>query len=115
MKKSGGSHENLLPALLMIMLFTAKSAGAVPIQETQDQVFAAASLERLEMHIAYQRGPAAKRPAADTKFYSAIYSAKNPAFYQISRQEQVLDIMRSVTATPEDHRTACSDPNGNTA
>ena len=51
------------------------------------------------MHVAYQRGSAAKRPFADTKFYSA----KNSAFYQISRQEQALDIMRNVTTTPDDH------------
>ncbi len=35
---------------------------------------------------------------ADTKFYSA----KSPSFYQISRQEQVLDILRNVTTTPPD-------------
>jgi hypothetical protein len=35
---------------------------------------------------------------ADTKFYSA----KNPNFFQISRQEQVLDILRNVTTTPAD-------------
>ena len=34
---------------------------------------------------------------------SSRYSAANPAFYQISRQEQVLDIMRNVTTTPPDH------------
>ena len=55
--------------------------------------------ERLEMHITYQREVAAKRNSADTKFCSA----KNPTYYQISRQEQVLDIMRNVTTTPEDH------------
>ena len=34
----------------------------------------------------------------ETKFYSA----KNPGFYQISRDEQVLDILRNVTTTPPD-------------
>jgi hypothetical protein len=72
---------------------------AKPIMETQDWVFAAASGERLELHIAYQRGVANKRNMADTKYYSA----KNPGFFQISRQEQVLDIMRNVTTKPEDH------------
>jgi hypothetical protein len=31
-----------------------------------------------------------------------FYSAKNPTFYQISRQEQVLDILRNVTTNPPD-------------
>ena len=94
-----GPFGNYLLATTHDMNWTTKSGGAGPIQETQDWVFAAASGERLEMHIAYQRGTAAKRPSADTKFYSA----KNPGFYQISRQEQALDIMRNVTTTPEDH------------
>ncbi len=70
-----------------------------PILETQDWVFAAATGERLELHITYQRGVANKRNMADTKYYSA----KTSSFYQISRQEQVLDIMRNVTTKPEDH------------
>jgi hypothetical protein len=94
-----GPFGNYLLATTHDMNRTTKSGGAGPIQETQDWVFAAASGERLEMHIAYQRGTAARRPSADTRFYSA----KNPAFYQISRQEQVLDIMRNVTTTPQDH------------
>jgi hypothetical protein len=94
-----GPFGNYLLATTHDMNWTTKSGGAGPIQETQDWAFAAASGERLEMHVAYQRGSAAKRPSADTKFYSA----KNSAFYQISRQEQVLDIMRNVTTTPDDH------------
>ena len=35
---------------------------------------------------------------SDVKFYSA----KTPNFYQISRQEQVLDILRNVTTNPTD-------------
>jgi hypothetical protein len=94
-----GPFGNYLLATTHDMDWTTKSGGAGPIQETQDWVFAAATGERLEMHIAYQRGIAAKRPSADTRFYSA----KNPGFYQISRQEQALDIMRNVTTTPADH------------
>jgi hypothetical protein len=70
-----------------------------PILETQDWVFVAATGERLELHITFERGAANKRNIADTKYYSA----KTPTFYQISRQEQVLDIMRNVTTKPEDH------------
>jgi hypothetical protein len=35
---------------------------------------------------------------ADVKFYSA----KTPAFFQISRQEQVLDVLRNATTNPPD-------------
>ena len=74
------------------------SSGSGPILDSQDWVFAAATGERLEMHIKYERGVANRGQPADTKFYSA----KNPGFYQISRQEQVLDILRNVTTTPPD-------------
>jgi hypothetical protein len=74
------------------------SSGSGPILESQDWVFAAASGEHLEMHILYERGVANKGNPAEVRFYSA----KNPSFYQISKQEQVLDILRNVTTTPPD-------------
>ena len=74
------------------------SSGTGPIMDSQDWVFAAATGERLEMHIKYERGVANKGNPAEVKFYSA----KNPAFFQISRQEQVLDILRNVTTNPSD-------------
>src|SRR5713101_1164881 len=74
------------------------SGSSGPIFDSQDWVFSSASGERLEMHIKYERGVANKGNPADTKFYSA----KNPTFFQISRQEQVLDILRNVTTTPAD-------------
>ena len=74
------------------------SGGTGPILDSQDWVFAAATGERLEMHIKYERGVGNKGNPSETKFYSA----KNPSFYQISRQEQVLDILRNVTTTPPD-------------
>ena len=74
------------------------SGGAGPILDSQDWTFASAGGERLEMRIKYERGVANKTNPADTKFYSA----KNPNFFQISRQEQVLDILRNVTTNPPD-------------
>jgi hypothetical protein len=68
------------------------------VTETQDWVFHAASGEHLELHITFERGVANRRPAADTRFYSA----KNPAVYQISKQEQVLEILRNPTTKPPD-------------
>jgi hypothetical protein len=74
------------------------SAAANGLLDSQDWVFVAAGGERLEMHIKYDRGGANKGNPAEVKFYSA----KNPAFYQISKQEQVLDILRNVTTNPPD-------------
>jgi len=74
------------------------SSGSGPILDSQDWVFAASSGERLEMHIKYERGVANKGNANDTKFYSA----KTPSFFQISHQEQVLDILRNTTTNPPD-------------
>ncbi len=52
----------------------------------------------VELHIKYERGVGNRAAPAEVKFYSA----KNPSFYQISRQEQVLDILRNATTNPPD-------------
>lgn len=75
---------------------TAESGGSVV--DTQDWNLAAAGGEHLQMHIKYEKGVANKGNVADTKFYSA----KNPGFFQISRQEQVLDILKNATTNPPD-------------
>lgn len=75
-----------LPASIHTMeKYTASSTP--PIIESQDWVFTASSGERLEMHIKYERGVANKRNMADTKFYSA----KNLAFFQISRRSYSME------------------------
>ena len=74
------------------------SNGTGPILDSQDWVFAATTGEHLEMHIKFERGVANKGNPAEVRFYSA----KNPSYYQISKQEQVLDILRNVTTTPPD-------------
>jgi len=94
---SPGPFGNYLQATTHTMKRTT-SETAGPILDSQDWNFAAATGEHLELHIQYERGVANKGNPSDTKFYSA----KNPAFYQISRQEQVLDILRNVTTTPAD-------------
>jgi hypothetical protein len=71
--------------------------GAVALS-TQDWEFAAASGEKLELHISFEPGVGNRGNPAETKFYSA----KNPSFFQISKQEQVLDILRNVTTNPPD-------------
>lgn len=87
-----------LPASTHTMQRTTTSGSTGPIIDSQDWVFAAAGGERLEMHIKYERGTGNKGNPSETKFYSA----KTPAFYQISRQEQVLDILRNTTTNPPD-------------
>jgi hypothetical protein len=93
-----GPFGNYLLAPTHTIQRSTTSSGTGPIIESQDWVFAAASGEHLEMHIRFERGVGNKASPADTKFYSA----RNPDFYQISRQEQVLDILRNVTTTPPD-------------
>lgn len=74
------------------------SSGTGPIVDSQDWVFTAASGEHLEMHIKYERGVSNRAAPADVKFFSA----KDPNSFQISKQEQVLDILRNVTTAPPD-------------
>jgi hypothetical protein len=74
------------------------SSGAGPIMDSQDWFFAAASGEHLELHVKYERGVGNRAAPAEVKFYSE----KSPSFYQISRQEQVLDILRNATTNPPD-------------
>lgn len=74
------------------------ATGTGPILDTQDWTFTAATGEHLELHIKFERGVANKGNLNDTRFYSA----KNPTFFQISRQEQVLEVLRNVTMNPPD-------------
>ena len=94
---SPGPFGNYLRATTHKMQRTT-SEDAGPILDSQDWVFAATTGERLEMHLKYERGVANKGNPAEVKFYSA----RNPGFYQISRQEQVLDILKNVTTNPPD-------------
>lgn len=93
-----GPFGNYLPATTYSVQRTTTSATAGPGIDSQDWVFAAATGERIEMRIRFERGVGNKGNSADVKFYSA----KTPGFYQISRQEQVLDILRNATTNPPD-------------
>ena len=92
---------------LMATTATAKRAIAgegLGVTETQDWVFQAASGEHLELHITFERGVSNRGSASDTKFYSS----KDPAKVQISKQEQVLEILRNPTTNPPDKVKAFS-------
>ena len=74
------------------------------VTETQDWVFQAASGEHLELHITFERGVSNRGNASDTKFYSS----KDVSKAQISKQEQVLEILRNPTTNPPDKVKAFS-------
>jgi hypothetical protein len=93
-----GPFGNYLLATTHSMQRSTSSGGSGPIMDSQDWRFAAAGGEHIEMHIKYEKGVANRGNPADTRFYSA----KNPGFYQISHQEQVLDILRNATTNPPD-------------
>jgi hypothetical protein len=93
-----GPFGNYLLATTHRMQRSTSTNGSGAVTDSQDWVFQAASGEHLELHIEYEHGVGNRGNAADVKFYSA----KNPTVAQISRQEQVLDILRNVTTTPPD-------------
>jgi hypothetical protein len=92
-----GPFGNYLSATTAIAKRSVSGEGP-HVTETQDWVFQAAGGEHLEMHITFERASANRGNASETKFYSA----KNPAMVQISKQEQVLDILRNPTTNPPD-------------
>jgi hypothetical protein len=92
-----GPFGNYLHATTATAKRTISGEGA-SVTETQDWVFQAASGERLEMHITFERGVANRNAPNEVKFYSA----KNPTTFQISKQEQVLEILRNPTTNPPD-------------
>ena len=93
-----GPFGNYLQATTHKMQRSTSSSGG-DLTASEDWVFAAASGEHLEMHVEYQRGVGNKGNPADVMYYSA----KNPGFYQISHQEQVLDILRNPATNAPDH------------
>lgn len=92
-----GPFGNYLLATEHSMQRSSKTEGGL-ILDTQDWVFTAPSGENLEMHIVFERGVGNRRDSRDIRYYSA----ETPDFYQISRQEQVLEVLRNVTTTPRD-------------
>ena len=60
--------------------------------------FAAASGERMELNVEYERGPANKGGAEVKFFYPS-----DPSKFQIFKTDQAIDIMRNPTTKPPDH------------
>ena len=97
-KDAPGPFGNYLPATTHTMRRSTSSNGSGPTIDTQDWEFRATTGERLEMHIEYERGVGNKGALNEVKFYSG----KDPSKYQISKQEQVLEILRNPTTNPPD-------------
>ena len=93
-----GPFGVFLPAAQHSVAKSSAASGTGPVIDSQAWSFSAASGEHVNMSIKYERGAAARRPASDTKYYSS----KTPTFFQISRQEQELDIVRNATTNPPD-------------
>jgi hypothetical protein len=77
---------------------TSPANGAGPVIDSQDWIFTAATGEHLALHLMYEKGTANRSNLSDVRYYSA----QNPALVQISRQEQVLAVLRNSTTNPPD-------------
>ena len=93
-----GPFGVFLPATTHSVARSTSASGSGPIIDAQDWAMATATGEHIEMHIKYERGVVARRAVTDVKYYSA----KTPTFFQISRQESELDILRNATTNPPD-------------
>ncbi len=71
--------------------------GVYQLATTHRMEFAAASGERMEVHLKYERA-AARKTSNEVKFFSA----PNPSFLQIFKIDQGLDIMRNATVPVRD-------------
>jgi hypothetical protein len=98
-----GPFGNYLHATTATLKRTIAGEGTTAL-ETQEWVFRAASGEHVDLQITFERGVATRRGASDTTFYSA----KDPSVVQVSKQEQVLEILRNPTTNPPDKVTAFS-------
>ena len=84
-------------ATLAKMSRTASAANGVA-SGAEDWEFVAASGERLEVHIEYERG-ALRKGGGEVKFFNPA----DPAKFQIFKTDQGIDIMRNATTNPPDH------------
>ena len=76
---------------------TASATGSV-LSGAEDWEFVAATGERMEAHIEYERGPANKGNP-EVKFFNP----NEPSTFQIFKVDQAIDIMRNATTNPPDH------------
>lgn len=85
------------PASIAKMSRTHTASGGLATG-SEDWEFVAASGERMEVHVEYQRGPVAKG-GAETKFYNP----NDPSKYLLFKTDQAIDIMKNPTTNPPDN------------
>ena len=85
------------PSTVARMSRTSGATGGV-MGGLEDWEFKAASGEFMQVHVAYERGPAVKG-GAEVKFFNPA----DPTKYQTFKTEQAIDILRNVTTNPPDH------------
>jgi hypothetical protein len=96
-KDAPGAHGVYVHANTHRMARSTAGGGGKPAITEEHWEFAAASGERLEVSLKYERA-AARKSAQETKFFSST----NPGFHQVFKIEQGLDIMRNSTITVRD-------------
>jgi hypothetical protein len=95
-KDAPGPFGNYELATTARMERSVNSAGKDTLME-ENWEFAAASGERLEVHLRYERAPA-RKGSGEVKFFSPT----DPSSYQIFKTEQGIDIMRNATVPIRD-------------
>ncbi len=101
-KEVPGAFGNYELATSHSMSRSLKDDGKVTTGE-ETWSFAAASGERLDVHIKYERGPA-RKGSQEVKFFSP----SNPGSYQIFKVDSGIDIMRNATVPIRDRVTEFS-------
>ena len=95
-KDAPGPFGNYEPAATARMERSAAGTGK-DVTGQEDWEFVAASGERMEVHLKYERG-AARKGGGEVKFFSP----GNPGSYQVFKIEQGIDIMRNATVPIRD-------------
>lgn len=96
-KDAPGPHGVYAHANTHRMERSTSAAAGKPTLTEEHWEFAAASGERMEVRLKYERA-AARKISTEVKFFSSI----NPGFYQIFKIDQGLDIMRNATIPVRD-------------
>jgi hypothetical protein len=96
-KDAPGPFGNYEAATIHSMSRSLAAGTGKPVQMEEHWEFVAASGERLEVRLTYERGPA-RKGSNEVKFFSP----SNPSVYQIFKIEQGIDIMRNATVPIRD-------------
>ena len=96
-KEAPGPFGNYVHASSVKASRTFNTANGVT-QGEESWEFIGANGERLETHVAYERGAARRNPTAEVKFFNP----SNPSAYQIFKVDSGLDIMKNASVPVKD-------------